>query len=118
MFFLSSRRRHTSGALVTGVQTCALPIWTLVTSGPNGAIGVDRLDATDIIVTTAGAASVEHAAATNDLTADVGTFRPGHNSTITDRKSAVSGTSVSVRVDLGGRCIIKQTKTQDQKNHA
>src|SRR3546814_8526266 len=27
LFFLSSRRRHTSFALVTGVQTCALPIW-------------------------------------------------------------------------------------------
>src|SRR3546814_12039740 len=26
MFFLSSRRRHTICALVTGVQTCALPI--------------------------------------------------------------------------------------------
>src|SRR3546814_17922960 len=26
-FFLSSRRRHTIGALVTGVQTCALPIF-------------------------------------------------------------------------------------------
>src|SRR3546814_6295377 len=26
MFFFSGRRRHTSGALVTGVQTCALPI--------------------------------------------------------------------------------------------
>src|SRR3546814_5352785 len=26
-FFVSSRRRHTSFALVTGVQTCALPIW-------------------------------------------------------------------------------------------
>src|SRR3546814_8163930 len=26
MFCFSSRRRHTSGALVTGVQTCALPI--------------------------------------------------------------------------------------------
>src|SRR3546814_9628788 len=26
VFFLSSRRRHTRGALVTGVQTCALPI--------------------------------------------------------------------------------------------
>src|SRR3546814_9318711 len=25
--FFSSRRRHTSCALVTGVQTCALPIW-------------------------------------------------------------------------------------------
>src|SRR3546814_18865409 len=27
-FFFSSRRRHTSCALVTGVQTCALPIFT------------------------------------------------------------------------------------------
>src|SRR3546814_8610174 len=26
-FFFSSRRRHTRGALVTGVQTCALPIY-------------------------------------------------------------------------------------------
>src|SRR3546814_16683535 len=29
-FFFSSRRRHTRCALVTGVQTCALPIWTLI----------------------------------------------------------------------------------------
>src|SRR3546814_15349904 len=28
-FFFSSRRRHTSCALVTGVQTCALPIYSL-----------------------------------------------------------------------------------------
>src|SRR3546814_9621534 len=28
MFCFSSRRRHTSCALVTGVQTCALPIYT------------------------------------------------------------------------------------------
>src|SRR3546814_9519921 len=27
--FFSSRRRHTRCALVTGVQTCALPIWLL-----------------------------------------------------------------------------------------
>src|SRR3546814_19209772 len=27
--FFSSRRRHTRGALVTGVQTCALPIWRI-----------------------------------------------------------------------------------------
>src|SRR3546814_5329967 len=27
VFFFSSRRRHTIGALVTGVQTCALPIF-------------------------------------------------------------------------------------------
>src|SRR3546814_7007228 len=29
-FFFSSRRRHTRCALVTGVQTCALPIYALV----------------------------------------------------------------------------------------
>src|SRR3546814_12754662 len=29
MFFFSIRRRHTSCALVTGVQTCALPIFGL-----------------------------------------------------------------------------------------
>src|SRR3546814_7983619 len=32
-FFFSSRRRHTRCALVTGVQTCALPICTA--PGPN-----------------------------------------------------------------------------------
>src|SRR3546814_8286409 len=26
LFFIPSRRRHTRGALVTGVQTCALPL--------------------------------------------------------------------------------------------
>src|SRR3546814_13524424 len=31
IFFFSSRRRHTRCALVTGVQTCALPISTLTT---------------------------------------------------------------------------------------
>src|SRR3546814_4895231 len=30
MFFFSSRRRHTRCALVTGVQTCALPICALL----------------------------------------------------------------------------------------
>src|SRR3546814_8966067 len=30
-FFFSSRRRHTRCALVTGVQTCALPIYALRT---------------------------------------------------------------------------------------
>src|SRR3546814_13444973 len=37
MFFFSSRRRHTMCALVTGVQTCALPISSLcpVTGQPD-----------------------------------------------------------------------------------
>src|SRR3546814_17918283 len=33
MFFFSSRRRHTSCALVTGVQTCARPIFEALDRG-------------------------------------------------------------------------------------
>src|SRR3546814_4897472 len=39
MFFFSSRRRHTRCALVTGVQTCALPIsrgGEVMTAEPRG----------------------------------------------------------------------------------
>src|SRR3546814_10321818 len=36
IFFFSSRRRHTRCALVTGVQTCALPISRRSTCGRNG----------------------------------------------------------------------------------
>src|SRR3546814_2980395 len=34
VFFFSSRRRHTRCALVTGVQTCALPIYALADHVP------------------------------------------------------------------------------------
>src|SRR3546814_5893157 len=37
-FFFSSRRRHTRCALVTGVQTCALPIYLFVSIGTSGAV--------------------------------------------------------------------------------
>src|SRR3546814_2658215 len=37
-FFFSSRRRHTRCALVTGVQTCALPIWRIAVEH----VGVSR----------------------------------------------------------------------------
>src|SRR3546814_5494357 len=40
LFFFSSRRRHTRCALVTGVQTCALPICI---------INVGRLDLADAV---------------------------------------------------------------------
>src|SRR3546814_17737182 len=37
VFFFSSRRRHTRCALVTGVQTCALPIcWGIAISDESG----------------------------------------------------------------------------------
>src|SRR3546814_5419948 len=42
LFFLSSRRRHTRCALVTGVQTCALPICYRLTDPIN--VQVSRVD--------------------------------------------------------------------------
>src|SRR3546814_7995712 len=36
-FFFSSRRRHTRCSLVTGVQTCALPIWSRIRRRRTGA---------------------------------------------------------------------------------
>src|SRR3546814_5225180 len=43
IFFFSSRRRHTRCALVTGVQTCALPIYRLLSL--NQAPETDYVDA-------------------------------------------------------------------------
>src|SRR3546814_6088445 len=44
LFFCSSRRRHTRCALVTGVQTCALPIsgWSAIAAAARADIGRDR----------------------------------------------------------------------------
>src|SRR3546814_1024908 len=41
-FFFSSRRRHTRGALVTGVQTCALPI-CVADHDPDELVGIENL---------------------------------------------------------------------------
>src|SRR3546814_2924724 len=45
-FFFSRRRRHTICALVTGVQTCALPIYAKTTAN------IDNKAATQLAVTT------------------------------------------------------------------
>src|SRR3546814_2203468 len=50
-FFFSSRRRHTRCALVTGVQTCALPIWRRARRAGTGAV---RAGARDRLGTRAG----------------------------------------------------------------
>src|SRR3546814_7999720 len=43
LFFFSSRRRHTRCALVTGVQTCALPICRRGSSVSGGSGGPKRI---------------------------------------------------------------------------
>src|SRR3546814_6707439 len=65
-FFFSSRRRHTRCALVTGVQTCALPILSVGCAKDAGAAGInmeDRLPGADELLPIAEAAARYRAAA-------------------------------------------------------
>src|SRR3546814_10556021 len=91
-FFFSSRRRHTSCALVTGVQTCALPISALRAEIERHALpsGMEHLVALAIV---SGPACAEHQPQTRSEERRV-------------------GKSVLVRVDLGGRRIIKKKQTR------
>ncbi len=63
-----------------------------------GALGVDRLDAADIILNSVGAISVEHAEALNDFTASGASFRTGLNSIITGGDIVVTSPGA---VDMG-----------------
>src|SRR3546814_3769882 len=56
MFFFSSRRRHTRCALVTGVQTCALPIWRTIGYLPQNVELLDGAVAENIARFSPGAA--------------------------------------------------------------
>src|SRR3546814_4856499 len=49
-FFFSSRRRHTRCALVTGVQTCALPISNAASSWPLFTASVSAVPAATLMI--------------------------------------------------------------------
>src|SRR3546814_1977412 len=66
-FFFSSRRRHTRCALVTGVQTCALPICTHTGSSEISSAADDLARRTE----QQAAALQQTSAAMNDVTASV-----------------------------------------------
>src|SRR3546814_8083300 len=100
IFFCSSRRRHTRCALVTGVQTCALPI--------------SAAQRVPVVILHAGrhtraACLVRHRLAGGADGAGIAARTCARHAS--DRKSVVSGKSVSVRVELGGRRIIKKKRT-------
>src|SRR3546814_7814810 len=108
-FFFSSRRRHTRCALVTGVQTCALPIFEAIwLDAERGRAGQDMLPQrdtriggnVDLIGQLAREAEADQA---QRHAVEIGLETA-------DRKKVVEGKSVSVRVDLGGRQIIKTKK--------
>src|SRR3546814_15127528 len=113
--FLSSRILHTMCALVTGVQTCALPISSmggliglLLAAQPNTPIR--RLILNDVGPFVPKAALLRladyvgkdpHFARLDELEAYLRR----------DRKSVVKGQRLSVRVDLGGGSATKKKKS-------
>src|SRR3546814_19130900 len=106
-FFFSSRRRHTRCALVTGVQTCALPISPRAPDrgrlGDRGCCryGAERGD---------GPPCTAPARDGTELARDRGERRRrGH--ALGDRTSVVEGKRGSGRVDLGGCRFIKKKTT-------
>src|SRR3546814_18538787 len=105
----SSRRRHTRCALVTGVQTWALPI----SRGP-AALDEARAQKESGTPDQACPELVERPGVTDRGTSAPHPDHPvrqvlNASRPIKDRKSDVKGKSESVRVDLGGRRIIKKT---------
>src|SRR3546814_8635257 len=109
-FFFSSRRRHTRCALVTGVQTCALPIFPGNRASHAGRTARPEIRLGTVQAPTSRAAGQARRAAQ----AVHGDSRL--RAVPEDRKSVVSGKSVSVRVDLGGRRIIKKKTKKDTIN--
>src|SRR3546814_16521100 len=90
LFFFSSRRQHTICALVTGVQTCALPIY--FQTGHRCLVGVVAL------------AGFGRSVGTHALEVDAAALEL----VVQDRRSVVEGKRVSARLDRGGRRIIKK----------
>src|SRR3546814_16774595 len=105
LLFFSSRGRHTRCALVTGVQTCALPI-----SAMNHTVHSLRCVAVMAVIA-AVALSAVACGGDDPASASLSMTRLNRVPALTteeDRKSVGEGKSVSVRVALGGSRIIKK----------
>src|SRR3546814_15751977 len=115
MFFFSSRGRHTRCALVTGVQTCALPIYVDVDRAlaARDVIGApDLFDRTVERVLDQFLMALAARQGAIDLRDDLafGVIAVGIDRRHGDRKSVGLGKRVSVSVDLGGSGFIKKKK--------
>src|SRR3546814_15230526 len=120
VLFFSSRRRHTRCALVTGVQTCALPISTkLSCSRPKRERPTIRRRASH--GRRPGSSSPKPPSRRSPIrrmfsapsrqTSPRSEQRFFRKATA-DRQRVVEGKSVSFRVDLGGRRIIQNKNTK------
>src|SRR3546814_12455958 len=113
LFFFSSRRRHTRCALVTGVQTCALPIssrkpkWVVSPEPPLARRDMPATIAQPVRLCQPDAGDSSFPFGLK-RSRDAGIPSDAPIPSSPERKSVVEGKSVSVRVDIGGRRIIKK----------
>src|SRR3546814_7099808 len=84
--FFSSRRRHTRCALVTGVQTCALPIFGISVLALGYATGAlaQEIDDSEIVVTAA-----KREQSVRDVSGSVTAVSEATLQKLKDRKSVV-----------------------------
>src|SRR3546814_2657851 len=104
-FFFSSRRRHTRCALVTGVQTCALPILLCL---PGAAQAKDRIEA-DLILTNARIYTVEDKQPWAEAVAikDGKIVAVGSTASVAKLRGAATRT-----VDVGGQLVLRRSEVR------
>src|SRR3546814_17315773 len=100
-FLFSSRRRHTRCALVTGVQTCALPIYRL-SADPEVSVLLLEAGGSDNYFW---------------IHVPVGYLYCMNNPRTDRSEERRVGKECVVRVDLGGRRIIKTKKTTHKNTY-
>src|SRR3546814_10135026 len=106
ILLFSSRRRHTRCALVTGVQTCALPIWGGV--GPDGG---EPFPCGRPVVQLHGPVGRRECAGRVRGNGGVGELGTGGDTGPRgDRMRVGKGTGMSLRVDLGGTRLTKKKR--------
>src|SRR3546814_10480093 len=122
VFFFSSRRRHTRCALVTGVQTCALPIYGGLLEASSEALpllrrrrqvvqeplvlqAADEFELPELRRLEAGGGRQ----VVPEREEVLGRHRLEHLDVL-DRQSVVEGKRVAVRGDFGGRRILNKKK--------
>src|SRR3546814_20593365 len=123
--FYSSRRRHTSCALVTGVQTCALPFST-PRRAEEGALRAERPRRHRLGIVARGrdehrrerVAERHRAARGHRRDRGPQNVVPVVEVGVGDTKSVRAGTSVSVRVPLGGGRTSKKKIIYQPKHHS
>src|SRR3546814_4019611 len=123
-FFFSSRRRHTRCALVTGVQTCALPICAfgvlMQSIGGGGGQGADGSDQANGTVTVGGSAGGGGGAGGNGGTIQVQDGKSGGWLTVAtqgDESAALAMQSIGGGGGTGGAGN-SSSKYLEQNSHA